>query len=194
MHQCIKFILFWNDTIHVSDGLSIRHQQFRTVHTATGICQTDTAVCLLWGISVCTVLNCWRTERLSKTCRGRSTHFRKFDILVHLVGFIIEIILWCTALWTSDLSHIHRYGIQHSISYSTYPLLNVLHIQVRLYFLAIWTKLHFFMLQFHSHNKNTHFVTQNFHQNLMLRNQQTGTFHNSISGNVIPESLGMPLK
>jgi len=22
MHQCIKFILFWNDTLHVSDGLS----------------------------------------------------------------------------------------------------------------------------------------------------------------------------
>jgi len=20
MHQCIKFILFWNDTLHVSDG------------------------------------------------------------------------------------------------------------------------------------------------------------------------------
>jgi len=47
MHQCIKFILFWNDTLHVSDGLSVRHQQFKTVHTATGICQNDTAVCLL---------------------------------------------------------------------------------------------------------------------------------------------------
>ena len=35
MHQCIKFILFWNDTVHVSDGLSIHHQQFNTVHTAT---------------------------------------------------------------------------------------------------------------------------------------------------------------
>jgi len=45
MHQCIKFILFWNDTLHVSDGLSVHHQQFKTVHTATGICQTDIAVC-----------------------------------------------------------------------------------------------------------------------------------------------------
>jgi len=42
MHQCNKFILFWNDTPHVSDGLSVHHQQFETVHTAT-----DTAVCLL---------------------------------------------------------------------------------------------------------------------------------------------------
>jgi len=32
--------LFWNDTLHVSDGLSVRHQEFKTVHTATGICQT----------------------------------------------------------------------------------------------------------------------------------------------------------
>ena len=46
MHHC-KFILFWNDTLHVSDGLSVHHQEFKTVHTATGICQTDTAVCLL---------------------------------------------------------------------------------------------------------------------------------------------------
>jgi len=47
MHQFIKFILFWNDTVHVSDGLSVHHQVFKTVHTATSICQTDTAVCLL---------------------------------------------------------------------------------------------------------------------------------------------------
>ena len=49
MHQCIKFILFWNDTLHVSCGLSIHHQEFKTVHTATGICQPNTAVCLLAG-------------------------------------------------------------------------------------------------------------------------------------------------
>jgi len=47
MHQCIKFILFWNNTLHVSDGLSVHHQEFKTVHTATGICQSDTADCLL---------------------------------------------------------------------------------------------------------------------------------------------------
>ena len=44
MHQCVKFILFWNDTLHVSDGLSV-HQEFKAVHKATGICQTGTAVC-----------------------------------------------------------------------------------------------------------------------------------------------------
>ena len=49
MHHCIKLILFWNDTLHVSDGLSVHHQEFKTLHTATGICQADTAVCLLAG-------------------------------------------------------------------------------------------------------------------------------------------------
>jgi hypothetical protein len=49
MHQFLKFILFWNNTLHVSDGLSIRHQEFKTVHTATGISQTGTAACLLAG-------------------------------------------------------------------------------------------------------------------------------------------------
>ena len=34
-------------TLHVLDGLSVHHQEFKIVHTATGVCQTDTVVCLL---------------------------------------------------------------------------------------------------------------------------------------------------
>ena len=49
MHQCIKFIVFWYNTLRVSDSLSVHHQEFKTVHTATDICQTDTALCLLAG-------------------------------------------------------------------------------------------------------------------------------------------------
>jgi len=49
MHQCIKFILFWNDTLHVSEGLSVHHQDFKTVHTATGIRQTDNRSSYLTG-------------------------------------------------------------------------------------------------------------------------------------------------
>jgi len=52
MYQCIKFILFWNDTLHVSDSWS------------------------------------W-TEGPSETCRVSFQN--KFDTLVHLVGFTIEI-------------------------------------------------------------------------------------------------------
>jgi hypothetical protein len=38
--QHLKFILFWNYILHVSDGLSIHHQESKTVHTASGICHT----------------------------------------------------------------------------------------------------------------------------------------------------------
>ena len=75
MHHCSKFILFWNDTLHVSDGLSIHHQEFKTVHTATGICQTDTAVCLLAGI--------WDIGAFS--------------------WFYYRNILRCAAVWTSNI-------------------------------------------------------------------------------------------
>jgi len=50
MHQFFKFVLLWNNTLHVSDGLTVNHQEFNTVHTATGICQTDSADCLLAGM------------------------------------------------------------------------------------------------------------------------------------------------
>ena len=39
--------LFWNDALHVSDGLSVHNLNFKTAHTPRDICQTDTAVCLL---------------------------------------------------------------------------------------------------------------------------------------------------
>jgi len=46
MHQCIKFILFWDKTLHVSDSLSVHHQELKTVHTAVSICQTYTCCCM----------------------------------------------------------------------------------------------------------------------------------------------------
>jgi len=49
MHQFLKFTSFWNNTLHVSDGVSVHHQEFKTVHTATVTCQTDTVACLLSG-------------------------------------------------------------------------------------------------------------------------------------------------
>jgi hypothetical protein len=39
--------LYIQQQVYDSDGLSVHHQQFKTVHTATGICQTDTATCLV---------------------------------------------------------------------------------------------------------------------------------------------------
>jgi hypothetical protein len=37
------------NTLHVSDGLSVRHHEFKIVHTGTGICYTDTVIFLLAG-------------------------------------------------------------------------------------------------------------------------------------------------
>jgi len=49
MHQFLRFtrILFCSSTLQVSDGLSVHHQESKPVHTASGICQTDSADCLL---------------------------------------------------------------------------------------------------------------------------------------------------
>jgi hypothetical protein len=49
MHQFFKFILFCSITLHVSDGLFVHHQESKTVHIASGICETDSADCLLAG-------------------------------------------------------------------------------------------------------------------------------------------------
>jgi hypothetical protein len=49
MHQFLKFILFCSSTLHVSDRLSVHHQESKTVHTASDICQTDSVECLLAG-------------------------------------------------------------------------------------------------------------------------------------------------
>ena len=59
----INFI--WSNTVHVSDGLSVHHQEFKTVPTATGSFQTDTAdslltsqqICMTYTIVLCTVKN-----------------------------------------------------------------------------------------------------------------------------------------
>ena len=99
-----------NNMVYVSDGLYVRLQQFKTVHTATGICETDTAVflskrycCVLasmqtavsvWQmpVGICTVLNCWWwTERPSETCRVSFQNKINLIHWVHLAGFTIGI-------------------------------------------------------------------------------------------------------
>ena len=46
------YFIFWNDTLHVSGGLSVHHQQFKTVHTAvkqillTACLQADSSIFL----------------------------------------------------------------------------------------------------------------------------------------------------
>jgi len=49
MHQFIKFILFSNDTLHVLGGLSVHHQGFKTVHTATSGTMKKVTLTVPWG-------------------------------------------------------------------------------------------------------------------------------------------------
>jgi len=42
----VSNLFYFGMTLHVSYRLSVHHQEFKTVHTVTGIYQTDTAVCL----------------------------------------------------------------------------------------------------------------------------------------------------
>jgi len=83
-------------TLYVSGGLFFHHQEFKTVHIATGICPAGSASRQLlepaWliPVAVCTVSKSWWwTERLSKTCRVYCCKIN-WEI-VHLVGFTIEI-------------------------------------------------------------------------------------------------------
>ena len=110
-------------TLHVSDSLSVYHQEFKTVHTATRICQADTANCLLaskqlavsvWHmrVAVCTVLNSWGwKERPPETC-SVTPHKINLKTLVHLVGFTIE----------TCMNDIQRYPLSHKeyVTHETY--------------------------------------------------------------------------
>jgi hypothetical protein len=49
MYHFSKLILFCSSTLHVSEGLSVHHQESKTVNTAAGICQTDSADFLIAG-------------------------------------------------------------------------------------------------------------------------------------------------
>ena len=38
--QRFTIYLFLSDALHVSDGISVHHQELKTAHTASGICQS----------------------------------------------------------------------------------------------------------------------------------------------------------
>ena len=48
-YTSFTYLLILSNILHVSDGLCAHHQELKTVHTATGICQTATATFLVAG-------------------------------------------------------------------------------------------------------------------------------------------------
>jgi len=85
-------IYFWNRTLYVSDSFSVHHQESSNVHTATGICHTGFADCLLAG-SGCSILILLTTDDGQRNCPKHEEFYskNKFEKLEHLVGFIIRI-------------------------------------------------------------------------------------------------------
>jgi hypothetical protein len=65
--RCTSFSIYLilHNTLHVSDGLFVHHQEFKTVRTATGTCQTDTATCLLAGTR-------WNAKQAKETYQYRN--------------------------------------------------------------------------------------------------------------------------
>ena len=58
MHQCLKFILF-GVTLHVSDSLSVHHQEFKTVHNSNRHTSYRYCYCLLTSSSsICMTYAC----------------------------------------------------------------------------------------------------------------------------------------
>ena len=114
--QYLRFILFWNSILHVSDGLSVHHQESKTLHTASGICRTGSVVCLSSKQTTepvrhipdvgCKVLDSWWwTERPSETCRmlfqniinlfycaSSWSYYRKFCHLFLFFGVNLQIV------------------------------------------------------------------------------------------------------
>jgi hypothetical protein len=110
--------LISNNTLHVSAGLSVHHQEFKTVHTATGTCQTDTAVCFLasrqhYLSDICLLLyvQSWTPDDGRK---HRPKHvqcyskLKKFETLVHLVGFTIEMYFLFLCEFVIKWEHFHK--------------------------------------------------------------------------------------
>jgi hypothetical protein len=82
-----QIYFIWSNTLHVSDGLSVHQQEFKTVHTATGICQTDTVDCFLEG----TLASVCQTDTVDCLLAGTLEAVGSICLtLVHLVGFTTE--------------------------------------------------------------------------------------------------------
>jgi hypothetical protein len=99
--RCINFTnLLWHETLHVSDSLSVHHQEFIHCTLSNGVRHTGPGLAWpcskavykpVWHIpllSVQWINSCWWTDELSETYRFSCQN--KFVKLVHLVGFIIK--------------------------------------------------------------------------------------------------------
>jgi hypothetical protein len=72
------------NALHVSGGFSADHQELKTVHTASGICQA----CLL--LPLYNVASCW--SYLEEYINDARSHERQIDIVKVL--FVVPVSCW----------------------------------------------------------------------------------------------------
>ena len=109
--RCINVsnLFFWSNTLHVWDGLSVHHQELKTVNTATGICQTDTADCLLafplassrqYLFDIC-LLQYVKSLTLDDGRKDRPKHVECYSNKINLRHWWI----WLVLLWKYTTMH-----------------------------------------------------------------------------------------
>jgi len=89
-----------NITLHVSEGLSVHHQEFKAVHTASGICHTGSGSIScslakqstkLYDIYLMLYVQPWTPDDGQKDCPKHVVWYLINPKIVLLVGFTIEI-------------------------------------------------------------------------------------------------------
>jgi len=101
---------FWNRTLHVSDRFTAHHQESSTVYTATGICHTGNADCLLASsqhnrmtYTYCCVYSTRPLMMGSKPVRNMQSSIEKINLRNSASRwFYYKNILRCTILWMSN--------------------------------------------------------------------------------------------
>jgi len=115
-----NFSSLLNITLHVPDGLSVRHQEFKTVYTASGICHTGS------------VAACWQAATDRR--KDRPEHLEWYLINSKNCAsswFYYRNISRCTVPWTSN-SVIHSHSMP-AAEHIQHQVLGTLYRQQRLY-------------------------------------------------------------
>jgi hypothetical protein len=100
---CFSNYLFLQNTLHVSEGLSVYHQEFKTARTVTGSRQQYLFdICVLLYVQFCTPDDGRKDRPKHVECFARINNLRNRCIF----WFYYRNILRCTDLWTSD----HKYS------------------------------------------------------------------------------------
>jgi len=103
-------VSLWHMPVAVCTVFNVHHQELKTIHTATGICQTDTVVCLLTSrqqylFDIC-LLQYVQSLTPDDGRKGRPKHVECYSNETNLRHWCVWLVYYgkilpCTALWTS---------------------------------------------------------------------------------------------